>query len=137
MQLLNLAFAPRLTVSINPRIESPRRMLHQLLLPRVNLIGMNLVALSKIGHRCLFPQRLQRYPRLQRRVDPPSRLLHHFRSSPSGAADYPIMPLVPKSGSTSKNAGVSTTKRAGNIAPTRKAASPVLLKVGAGPFRQS
>src|SRR6185503_4300148 len=92
MQLLNLAFAPHLTVSINPRIESPRRMLHQLLLPRVNLIGMNLVALSKIGHRCLFPQRLQRYPRLQRRVDPPSRLLHHFRSSPSGAADYPIMP---------------------------------------------
>src|SRR6185503_10771302 len=101
MQLLNLAFAPHLTVSINPRIESPRRMLHQLLLPRVNLIGMNLVALSKIGHRCLFPQRLQRYPRLQRRVDPPSRLLHHFRSSPSGAADYPIMPLAPKSGSTS------------------------------------
>jgi hypothetical protein len=38
---------------------------------------MNLVTHRQVHHRRLLPQRLQRDPRLQRRLDLPSRLLRH------------------------------------------------------------
>ena len=74
-------------------------MVQQLLLPGVNLDGMNLMALRQVGCRRLFAQRLQRDLRLQRRVNLPS------APSSSSAPSYPIrsrllptIPLVPKSG---------------------------------------
>jgi hypothetical protein len=39
-------------------------MVQQLLLPGVNLVGMNLMALCQVGYRRLFAQRLQRDLRL-------------------------------------------------------------------------
>jgi hypothetical protein len=45
-------------------LESPRRLIQELLLPGVNLVRMNLVPLRQVGHRHLLPQRFQRdvYP---------------------------------------------------------------------------
>src|SRR5271166_2739998 len=59
------------------RVEGARRLILKLLLPDVNLVGMDLVALSKVHDRGLLPQRLQRDLRLQPGINPPSRLLRH------------------------------------------------------------
>ena len=67
------ASASRPTPGSNARAA----LLQQLLLPGINLVRVNLVALRQIRHRRLLPQRLQGDLRLQRRVDLPSRLLHH------------------------------------------------------------
>jgi hypothetical protein len=58
-------------------VERLRRLVLKLLLPRLYLIGMDLIALGQIGHRRLLAQRLQRYLRLQRPVDLSSRSLWH------------------------------------------------------------
>jgi hypothetical protein len=60
VKLLDLARRRRLRVHANLRIKRPRRMVQQLLLPGVNLVGMNLMALRQVGYRRLFAQRLQR-----------------------------------------------------------------------------
>src|SRR5262249_34941170 len=101
MQLLDLAFMSRFAILVRSAIKSACRMLQQLLLPGVDLVGMDLIALSQIGNRRLVPERFQRNPRLQCRVDPPPRSLRHLSAPPQGTADYPIKPLVPKTGSTS------------------------------------
>jgi hypothetical protein len=36
-------------------LERARHLIQELLFPGVNLVGMNLIALGQIGHRCLFP----------------------------------------------------------------------------------
>src|SRR5947209_2362000 len=83
-------------------LERPRRLIEQLLLPRIDLVGMHLIALRQIGNRRLLPQRLQRDLRLQPRIDLPSRPLRHapLRRSDE-TAQNPISQPVPKSGSTS------------------------------------
>ena len=58
-------------------VESPRRILKELLLPGVNLVGMNFVALRQIGDRRCFPHGLQGDLGLQACVDLASRLLRH------------------------------------------------------------
>src|SRR5436305_15188230 len=102
MQLLDLALARGFAIIAQTCIEGACRLLEKLLLPSIDLIGVNLVALGQVSDRRLVPQRLQGDLRLQCRVDLPSRLLRHspllFRK---GATDYPIKPLVPKTGSTS------------------------------------
>src|SRR5208337_5692064 len=102
VKLLDLARRRRLRLRANLRIKRPRRMVQQLLLPGVNLVGMNLMALRQVGYRRLFAQRLQRNLRLQRRVNLPSRLRHlPAPSYPIRSRLLPTIPLVPKSGATS------------------------------------
>jgi hypothetical protein len=67
----------RFRVPPHPGIERPRRLILKLLLPGVNLVGMDLVALRKVRDRRLLPQRFQRDLRLQSGVNPPPRLLRH------------------------------------------------------------
>src|SRR5271166_2628548 len=67
----------RFRVPPDARAEGARRLILKLLLPDVNLVGMDLVALSKVHDRGLLPQRLQRDLRLQPGINPPSRLLRH------------------------------------------------------------
>ena len=73
MQPLNLPLMRRFRVPPYPGIERPRRLILKLLLPGVNLVGMDLVALRKVRDRRLLPQRLQRDLRLQSGVNPPPR----------------------------------------------------------------
>jgi hypothetical protein len=75
VQALDLAIV--VGFSIAARLERPPRLLLELLLPGVNLVGVNLIALCQIGHRRLFSQRLQGDLRLQRTFDLPSRSLSH------------------------------------------------------------
>src|SRR5437868_7059603 len=82
MQLLDLAFAHRFGVIAHTRIEGARRTLHELLLPGIDLVGVNLITLSKISHRGAFPERLQGNLRLQPSVNLPPRLRHHSLLSP-------------------------------------------------------
>lgn len=49
MQLFDLTVTTRLRALTRAPIKGPRRPLHQLLLPSMNLVGMNLVALRQIG----------------------------------------------------------------------------------------
>ena len=65
MQPLDLPLMRRLRVPPDAEIEGARRLILKLLLPGVNLVGMDLVALRKVGDRRLLPQRLQRDLRLQ------------------------------------------------------------------------
>src|ERR1700746_3826111 len=74
MQPFNLALGSAIAIA---GVEGPRRLIEELLLPGVNLIGMDLIALGEIGHRRVLPQRLQCNLRLQRRVDLPSCSLRH------------------------------------------------------------
>ena len=55
MQPFNLALGSAIAIA---GVEGPRRLIEQLLLPGVNLIGMDLIALGQIGHRRVLPQRL-------------------------------------------------------------------------------
>ncbi len=50
VQLLDLAVLARLRVLARTPIKGPRRLFLQLLLPRINLVRMDLVALRQIGH---------------------------------------------------------------------------------------
>jgi hypothetical protein len=59
-------------------LERARRLIQELLLPGINLVGMNLIALGQISHRRLFPQCLQRDLRLQRCVNLASRSGRHL-----------------------------------------------------------
>ena len=77
MQLLDLPACPDLRLLPAARIECPRSLLLQLLLPRIHLIGMDLVAHRQIGNARILAQSLQCDPRLQPRINPPSRLLRH------------------------------------------------------------
>ena len=45
----------RFRVPPHPGIERPRRLILKLLLPGVNLVGMDLVALRKVGDRRMLP----------------------------------------------------------------------------------
>ena len=67
MELLDLALVTARAFTA-PALKGSRRLVEQLLLPRVNLVRVDLVALRQIGHRRLLPQRLQGDLRLQRRV---------------------------------------------------------------------
>ena len=75
MQPLDLPFMRRFRIPPNARVEGPRGLILKLLLPGVDLVRMDFVALSKVHHRGLFPQRLQRDLRFQSGVNPPPRLL--------------------------------------------------------------
>src|SRR5579863_885420 len=77
MQPLDLPLMRRLRAPPDARVEGARRLILKLLLPAVNLVGMDLVALSKVDDRRLLSQRLQRDLRFQPAVNPPSRLLRH------------------------------------------------------------
>src|SRR5262249_44339319 len=68
VQLLHLALVPGHAIAAAV-LERPRRLLQKLLLPGVNLVGMDLIALGQIGHGRLLPQRLQGDLRLQHRVN--------------------------------------------------------------------
>src|SRR6185437_1779925 len=86
VQLLDRACRRRLRVHPDLGIEHPRRMVQQLLLPRIDLVRMNLVTLRQVVHCRLLAQRLDRNLRLQPRVNLPSRLRHvPLRSKPFGA----------------------------------------------------
>src|SRR6266404_8640012 len=93
MQLLDLTLPAGLGIMANAGIKGPRRLLHKLLLPSVNLVRVNLVAHRKVRNRRLLPQRLQGNPRLQRRINLPSRSLAHLplRSLPT---ERPRLQLV-------------------------------------------
>jgi hypothetical protein len=55
VKLLDLARRRRFRVYADPRIERPRRMVQELLLPGVDLVRMNLMALRQIAYRRLVP----------------------------------------------------------------------------------
>src|SRR5271154_2063912 len=48
--------------------EKTRDIVQHLLLPRINLVRMNAVALRQLRNRRILPQRLQRHFRLERRI---------------------------------------------------------------------
>src|SRR6516162_3829815 len=98
MQLLDLPLAIGFGVPADAGIEGARRVLQQLLLPGIDLVGMDLVALGKVGHRRLFPNRFQRDLRLQGAVNLASRLHHGLLRLPNGAADFQLSPWSPKQG---------------------------------------
>src|ERR1700733_1074294 len=83
----------RFRVPPDTQVEGPRRLILQLLLPGINLVGMDLIPLSKVHDRGLLPERLQRELRLQTGVNPPPRLLRHrsLRLS-NGAAALQLNP---------------------------------------------
>lgn len=58
-------------------IERSGRLILQLLLPRVDLVGMHLVTLRQVRHRLLLSQRLERDLRLQRPIKLTPRSLRH------------------------------------------------------------
>src|SRR5882724_2866675 len=93
MQLLDLTLPASLGIMANAGIKGPGRLLHKLLLPRVDLVRVNLVAHRKVRNRRLLPQRLQGNPGLQRRINLPSRSLAHLplRSLPT---ERPPLQLV-------------------------------------------
>jgi len=76
IQLLDLPRRLSVHLLAHLRIKRPRRLLLQLLLPAVNLVGVNLIALREVGYSRLLPQRFQRDLRLQLRIDLASRLFH-------------------------------------------------------------
>src|SRR5260370_1972992 len=57
MQALNLAFVPNRAVRI-AAFKGTRRLIQELLLPSVNLVGMFLITLRQVGHSRIIPQRL-------------------------------------------------------------------------------
>ena len=98
MQLLDLPLAIGFGVPADADIEGARRVLQQLLLPGIDLVRMDLVALGKVGHRRLFPNRFQRDLCLQGAVNLASRLRHGLLRLPNGAADFQLSPWSPKRG---------------------------------------
>src|SRR4029077_5630753 len=69
------------------RVKGPGRLFQKLLLPGIDLVRVNLIALGQIGHRRLLPHGFQRDLCLQCRVDLPSRLRrHHALRLSNGAA---------------------------------------------------
>src|SRR6516162_818925 len=98
MQLLDLPLAIGFGVPADAGIEGARRVLQQLLLPGIDLVGMDLVALGKVGHRRLFPNRFQRDLRLQGAVNLASRLRHPLLRLSNGAADFQLSPWSQKRG---------------------------------------
>src|SRR5208337_4317015 len=76
VQPLDLALRLGFGILSDLRVERPRRMVLQLLLPGIDLVRMHLIALRQVGYSRLLTQRFQRDLRLQRRIDLPSRLLH-------------------------------------------------------------
>ena len=88
VKLLKRARRRGFRVHADPRIERAPRVVQQLLLPRLDLVRMNLMALRQVGYRHLLPQRLQRDLRLQRRVNLPSRLRHLPLRPVSFGADF-------------------------------------------------
>jgi len=99
VQPLDLPLMRRLRVPSDARVEGARRLVQKLLLPGVNLVGMDLVPLRQVDNRRLLPQGLQRDLRLQPRVDPASRVLRHrsLRLS-NGAAGLQLNPRSQKRG---------------------------------------
>lgn len=77
VEVLDLFLRRLFRVKANIGVEGARRILQKLLLPGVDLIGVNLVTLGQIGHRRLLSHRLQGDLRLQRYINLPSRLLRH------------------------------------------------------------
>ena len=70
MQLLDLSLVAGLGVPPDARVESARRVLQELLLPGVNLVRTDFVAVRQLGDRRRFPHRLQGDLRLQTSIDP-------------------------------------------------------------------
>src|SRR6516165_5783725 len=77
MQPLDLPLMRRLRVPPHTGLEGARRLILKLLLPGVNLVGMDRVALRKVDDRGLLSHGLQRDLTLQPGINPPSRLLRH------------------------------------------------------------
>src|SRR4029078_9238681 len=65
VQPLNITLGLRHGLLAALRVERPRSVLLQLLLPGIDLIRMHLKALRQVGYSHLLPQRLQRNLRLQ------------------------------------------------------------------------
>ena len=58
MELLDLTLPAGLGVVAHARVKGAGGLLQELLLPSVNLIRMDLLALRQVRHRRLLPQRL-------------------------------------------------------------------------------
>jgi hypothetical protein len=97
---LSLMLGCAIVVAVLERTRCP---IQELLLPGINLVGKNLIALGRIGHRRLFPQCLQRDLRLSApRQSCVSVLVVNFRSvCCDGTAPNSISQPVPNPGSTS------------------------------------
>jgi hypothetical protein len=57
VKTLDLPLVSRLRVPPDAGVERPRRLILKLLLPGVNLVGMDLISLRKVVDRGLLPQR--------------------------------------------------------------------------------
>ena len=77
MKALDLALLGGVRWLADDAVEGAGRLILQLLLPRVNLIGVNLIALRQLVDARLLAHRLQGNLRLQRRVNLPSCSLRH------------------------------------------------------------
>src|SRR5208337_146608 len=64
VQPLDLALHLGFGILSDLRVERPRRMVLQLLLPDINLVRMHLIALRQVGYSRLLTQRFQRDLRL-------------------------------------------------------------------------
>ncbi len=64
MQPIDVPLVRRVRVPPDARVEGARSLILKLLLPGVNLVGMDLVALRQVDNRRLLPQRLKRDLRL-------------------------------------------------------------------------
>jgi hypothetical protein len=95
MQPLDLPLAPSRGIAA-AGLEGSGRLVLQLLLPRIDLVRMNLVALRQTRHSRLLPQRFQGDLRLQPRINLPSRSFRHF-SAPSDVTERPKSQLVNRS----------------------------------------
>jgi hypothetical protein len=54
MRLFDLSFARRVSIQTDLLIKGPRGLRQKLLLPGIDLVRVNLIALRQIGHRCQF-----------------------------------------------------------------------------------
>ena len=75
VQLRHLAIAT--VVPRQKRTENRRSMVEELLLPGIDLIRMDAVPGRQLRHSRLFAHRLQGNPRLECRIELPSRSAHH------------------------------------------------------------
>jgi hypothetical protein len=112
VQLLDLTVPAHLGELPHPRIKGAHSPLKQLLLPRANLVGADLVALRQISHARLLPHRLQAIFALSAAstfrlvLFVISRSVYYNLTTPN-----PINQPVPNSGATSSNGLIGSSKR--------------------------
>ena len=132
VQLLDLALAACLGIVANPGVKRPRRLLQQLLLPGVDLVRVDLVALRQVRHRRLLPQRLQGDLRLQPRVDLPSRPLPS--SAPSSTTERPALQLSHRSQFRGPCVDGPSGARGKSVMPLRGRVQPCVRPADAAPM---